>query len=69
VGVEVEGVIEVKEAFQAARNVRKQGKNGRFLTLFYSKIAANAVFSLKVLTNYTPEMFFKEDINVKNSVT
>jgi hypothetical protein len=65
----VEGVIEVKEAIQAARNVRKQGQNGRLPALIYLKIAANAVFYLKVLTNYTPEMFFEEYINFKNFAT
>jgi hypothetical protein len=32
--VVVEGVIEVKKAFQAARNMQKRRKNGRFRARF-----------------------------------
>jgi hypothetical protein len=57
-GVVVEGVKEVKEAFQAARNVQKRRKNGRFPALVKLKIAKNAVFYFKVLSKmYSQDVF------------
>jgi hypothetical protein len=47
-GVVVEGVKEVKQAFQAARNIRNWRQNGRFPALIDLKIAENAFFYLKV---------------------
>jgi hypothetical protein len=44
-GVVVERVKEVKEAFQAAWNVLKQRKNGRFPALIDLKNSENAVFT------------------------
>jgi hypothetical protein len=57
-GVVVEGVKEVKQAFQAARNVRKRCQNGWFPTIIGLRIAKNAVFYLKVLNKiYSQDVF------------
>jgi hypothetical protein len=42
-GVVVEGVKEVKFAFQAAQNIQKWHKNSRFQALFALKITKNAL--------------------------
>jgi hypothetical protein len=58
VGEGVKGVKEVKEAFQAALNVRKRRKNSRFPALFDLKNSKNAVFYLKVLNKiYSQDVF------------
>ncbi len=59
----VEGVIEVKKAFQAARNIRKQ-RSGFEHVLAY-KSPKTPFFAQKYLTRYTQEMFFEEYINFK----
>jgi hypothetical protein len=56
--VVVEGVKEVKYAFQAAQNVRKRSQNGWFNVIIDLKIAKNAALYLKVLTKiYTQDVF------------
>jgi hypothetical protein len=57
-GVVVEGVLKVKQAFQAARNVQKRRKNGYFPALLDLKNAKNAVFYLKLLNKiYSQDIF------------
>jgi hypothetical protein len=46
----VEGVKEVKQAFQAAQNVRKRHEKGSFPALIGLKITKTAIFYLKYLT-------------------
>jgi hypothetical protein len=54
----VGGVKEVKEAFQAACNVRKRHQNGQFSALFALKIIENAIFWLKLLNKiYSQDVF------------
>jgi hypothetical protein len=57
-GVVVEGVKEVKEAFQPPHNIRQQCKNYWFPALIDLKIAEKAVFYLKALNKmYSRDVF------------
>jgi hypothetical protein len=56
--VVVEGVKEVKKAFQVAHNVQKWRQNSQFPALIDLKIAKSAVVYLKVLNKiYSQDIF------------
>ncbi len=65
----VEAVKEVKEAFQAPRNVRKRRKYGRFPELIDLKNTKNAVFYLKVLNKNNPNTLLRNTLILKFVIT
>jgi hypothetical protein len=59
-GVVLEGVKEVKLAYQDTWNVQKCCQNSRFPALIDLKIAENVVFYLKVLNKIYSKDVFEE---------